>query len=332
MSNLIVSLSPHIHGNDSIKRNMYGVVIALLPALLVSFYYFGVGAAVVCITSVVSCVFFEWAINRYLLRNRNLSVLDGSAVITGLLLGFNLPSNIPVWIVVIGSLVAIGIGKMTFGGLGCNPFNPALVGRCFLLVSFPAQMTSWPVAGQQWHYMDAVTEATPLSIMKEAAKTGDATVLEKLPDSLSMILGNNGAAFGGGSIGEVCAFALLSGLAYMLWRNIITWHIPISILLTIFAFSGILHIVDSSYADPMTVLFSGGVMLGAIFMATDYVTSPMTHKGQIIYGVSIAVLTIVIRNWGAYPEGMSFAILVMNAFTPLINMYVRPKRFGENRK
>lgn len=332
MSNLIVSLSPHIHGNDSIKRNMYGAVIALLPALLVSFYYFGVGAAVVCITSVVSCVFFEWAINRYLLRNRNLSVLDGSAVITGLLLGFNSPSNIPVWIVVIGSLVAIGIGKMTFGGLGCNPFNPALVGRCFLLVSFPAQMTSWPVAGQQWHYMDAVTEATPLSIMKEAAKTGDATVLEKLPDSLSMILGNNGAAFGGGSIGEVCALALLAGLAYMLWRNIITWHIPISILLTIFAFSGILHIVDSSYADPMTVLFSGGVMLGAIFMATDYVTSPMTHKGQIIYGVSIAVLTIVIRNWGAYPEGMSFAILVMNAFTPLINMYVRPKRFGENRK
>lgn len=332
MSNLIVSLSPHIHGNDSIKRNMYGVVIALLPALLVSFYYFGVGAAVVCITSVVSCVFFEWAINRYLLRNRNLSVLDGSAVITGLLLAFNLPSNIPVWIVVIGSLVAIGIGKMTFGGLGCNPFNPALVGRCFLLVSFPAQMTSWPVVGQQWHYMDAVTEATPLSIMKEAAKTGDATVLEKLPDSLSMILGNNGAAFGGGSIGEVCALALLAGLAYMLWRNIITWHIPISILLTIFAFSGILHIVDSSYADPITVLFSGGVMLGAIFMATDYVTSPMTHKGQIIYGVSIAVLTIVIRNWGAYPEGMSFAILVMNAFTPLINMYVRPKRFGENRK
>ena len=332
MSNLIVSLSPHIHGNDSIKRNMYGVVIALFQALPVSFYYFGVGAAVVCITSVVSCVFFEWAINRYLLRNRNLSVLDGSAVITGLLLGFNLPSNIPVWIVVIGSLVAIGIGKMTFGGLGCNPFNPALVGRCFLLVSFPAQMTSWPVAGQQWHYMDAVTEATPLSIMKEAAKTGDATVLEKLPDSLSMILGNNGAAFGGGSIGEVCALALLAGLAYMLWRNIITWHIPISILLTIFVFSGILHIVDSSYADPMTVLFSGGVMLGAIFMATDYVTSPMTHKGQIIYGVSIAVLTIVIRNWGAYPEGMSFAILVMNAFTPLINMYVRPKRFGENRK
>ena len=332
MSNLIVSLSPHIHGNDSIKRNMYGVVIALLPTLLVSFYYFGVGAAVVCITSVVSCVFFEWAINRYLLRNRNLSVLDGSAVITGLLLGFNLPSNIPVWIVVIGSLVAIGIGKMTFGGLGCNPFNPALVGRCFLLVSFPAQMTSWPVAGQQWHYMDAVTEATPLSIMKEAAKTGDATVLEKLPDSLSMILGNNGAAFGGGSIGEECGLALLAGLAYMLWRNIITWHIPISILLTIFAFSGILHIVDSSYADPMTVLFSGGVMLGAIFMATDYVTSPMTHKGQIIYGVSIAVLTIVIRNWGAYPEGMSFAILVMNAFTPLINMYVRPERFGEIRK
>ena len=201
MSKLIVSLSPHIHGNDSIERNMYGVIIALLPALLVSFYYFGIGAAIVCLTSVVACVFFEWVINRYLLNNRNLSVLDGSAVITGLLLAFNLPSNIPVWIVIIGSLVAIGIGKMTFGGLGCNPFNPALVGRCFLLVSFPVQMTSWPVAGQQLRYMDAVTGATPLSLMKEAVRTGDASILEKMPDSLSLLLGSNGIGLGGGTIG-----------------------------------------------------------------------------------------------------------------------------------
>lgn len=332
MSKLIVSLSPHIHGNDSIERNMYGVIIALLPALLVSFYYFGIGAAIVCLTSVVACVFFEWVINRYLLNNRNLSVLDGSAVITGLLLAFNLPSNIPVWIVIIGSLVAIGIGKMTFGGLGCNPFNPALVGRCFLLVSFPVQMTSWPVAGQQLRYMDAVTGATPLSLMKEAVRTGDASILEKMPDSLSLLLGSNGIDFGGGTIGEVCALALLIGLVYMLWKKIITWHIPLSIIATILVFSGILHLAAPSYADPMTVLLSGGVMLGAIFMATDYVTSPMTHKGQIIYGISIGILTIVIRNWGSYPEGMSFAILIMNAFTPLINMYVRPKRFGEVRK
>ncbi len=332
MSKLIVSLSPHIHGNDSIERNMYGVIIALLPALLVSFYYFGIGAAIVCLTSVVACVFFEWVINRYLLNNRNLSVLDGSAVITGLLLAFNLPSNIPVWIVIIGSLVAIGIGKMTFGGLGCNPFNPALVGRCFLLVSFPVQMTSWPVAGQQLRYMDAVTGATPLSLMKEAVRTGDASILEKMPDSLSLLLGSNGIGLGGGTIGEVCALALLIGLVYMLWKKIITWHIPLSIMATILVFSGILHMAAPSYADPMTVLLSGGVMLGAIFMATDYVTSPMTHKGQIIYGISIGILTIVIRNWGSYPEGMSFAILIMNAFTPLINMYVRPKRFGEVRK
>ena len=332
MSKLIVSLSPHIHGNDSIERNMYGVIIALLPALLVSFYYFGIGAAIVCLTSVVACVFFEWVINRYLLNNRNLSVLDGSAVITGLLLAFNLPSNIPVWIVIIGSLVAIGIGKMTFGGLGCNPFNPALVGRCFLLVSFPVQMTSWPVAGQQLRYMDAVTGATPLSLMKEAVRTGDASILEKMPDSLSLLLGSNGIGLGGGTIGEVCALALLIGLVYMLWKKIITWHIPLSIMATILVFSGILHMAAPSYADPMTVLLSGGVMLGAIFMATDYVTSPMTHKGQIIYGISIGILTIVIRNWGSYPEGMSFAILIMNAFTPLINMYVRPKRFGDVRK
>lgn len=332
MSKLIVSLSPHIHGNDSIERNMYGVIIALLPALLVSFYNFGIGAAIVCLTSVVACVFFEWVINRYLLNNRNLSVLDGSAVITGLLLAFNLPSNIPVWIVIIGSLVAIGIGKMTFGGLGCNPFNPALVGRCFLLVSFPVQMTSWPVAGQQLRYMDAVTGATPLSLMKEAVRTGDASILEKMPDSLSLLLGSNGIGLGGGTIGEVCALALLIGLVYMLWKKIITWHIPLSIIATILVFSGILHLAAPSYADPMTVLLSGGVMLGAIFMATDYVTSPMTHKGQIIYGISIGILTIVIRNWGSYPEGMSFAILIMNAFTPLINMYVRPKRFGEVRK
>lgn len=332
MSKLIVSLSPHIHGNDSIERNMYGVIIALLPALLVSFYYFGIGAAIVCLTSVVACVFFEWVINRYLLNNRNLSVLDGSAVITGLLLAFNLPSNIPVWIVIIGSLVAIGIGKMTFGGLGCNPFNPALVGRCFLLVSFPVQMTSWPVAGQQLRYMDAVTGATPLSLMKEAVRTGDASILEKMPDSLSLLLGSNGIGLGGGTIGEVCALALLIGLVYMLWKKIITWHIPLSIMATILVFSGILYMAEPSYADPMTVLLSGGVMLGAIFMATDYVTSPMTHKGQIIYGISIGILTIVIRNWGSYPEGMSFAILIMNAFTPLINMYVRPKRFGEVRK
>lgn len=328
MSKLIVSLSPHAHGTDSVERNMYGVIIALLPALLVSFLYFGIGSVVVCASSVAACIFFEWAITKYIMKKEP-TLTDGSAILTGLLLGFNLPSNLPVWIIIIGALVAIGIGKMTFGGLGCNPFNPALVGRCFLLVSFPAQMTSWPVAGQLTSYVDAQTGATPLSIMKEAIKSGDPTVLDRLPDSVSLLLGNPGINHGAGTIGEICALALIIGLIYMLWKKIITWHIPVSILATVFVFCGLLHVANPIYANPVAELLTGGLMLGAIFMATDYVTSPMTHKGQIIYGIAIGALTVIIRNWGSYPEGMSFAILIMNAFTPLINAYVKPKRFGE---
>lgn len=321
---LIVSLSPHIHGRDSVQRNMYGVCIALIPALLTSLYFFGVGAAVVLATSVAACVFFEWAIAKYILRSNRLTVTDGSAVLTGLLLGFNLPSNLPVWIIIIGALVAIGVGKMTFGGLGCNPFNPALVGRVFLLVSFPVQMTTWPVPGQLSSYLDAETAATPLALMKEAVKSGDASVLDLLPDSIDLLVGQTG-----GCLGEVSALALLIGLAYMLARRIVTWHIPVSILLTVFVLSGLLHLYNPMYASPVTVLLTGGLMLGACFMATDYVTSPMTPKGQLIYGVAIGFLTVVIRTFGAYPEGMSFAILIMNAFTPLINTYCKPKRFGE---
>ena len=328
MSKLIVSLSPHAHGTDSVERNMYGVIIALLPALLVSFLYFGIGSVVVCASSVAACMFFEWAITKYIMKKEP-TLTDGSAILTGLLLGFNLPSNLPVWIIIIGALVAIGIGKMTFGGLGCNPFNPALVGRCFLLVSFPAQMTSWPVAGQLTSYVDAQTGATPLSIMKEAIKSGDPTVLDRLPDSVSLLLGNPGINHGAGTIGEICALALIIGLIYMLWKKIITWHIPVSILATVFVFCGLVHVANPIYANPIAELLTGGLMLGAIFMATDYVTSPMTHKGQIIYGIAIGALTVIIRNWGSYPEGMSFAILIMNAFTPLINAYVKPKRFGE---
>lgn len=327
MSNLIVSLSPHIHGGDCTKRNMYGVVFALIPALLVSFLYFGIGSAIVCLSSVAACMFFEWAIAKYIMK-REPTLSDGSAVITGLLLGMNLPSNLPVWIVIIGALVAIGIGKMTFGGLGCNLFNPALVGRCVLLVSFPVQMTSWPVAGQQFDYTDATTGATPLSLMKRAITSGDASVLDSMPDSLHLLLGNdmNGGA---GTIGEVCAIALLLGLAFMLWKRIITWHIPVSIIGSAFVFAALLHLCSPIYANPLSVVLTGGMMLGAIFMATDFTTSPMTRRGQVIYGIAIGLLTVIIRNWGAYPEGMSFAILIMNAFTPLINNYCKPKRFGE---
>ncbi len=324
---LIVSLSPHVHSGDSVQKNMYGVLIALIPALLVSLIYFGVGAAVVTLTSVVSCLFFEWAITKFILKREKTTILDGSAIITGVLLAFNVPSNLPVWIIVIGALVAIGIGKMTFGGLGCNPFNPALVGRVFLLISFPVQMTSWPKIGQVTSYLDAETGATPLALMKMAVH-GDASALEQLPSSFDLFIGATG-----GSLGEVSALALLIGLLYMLWKKIITWHIPVSILATVFVFSGLMHMANPTlYASPVVHLFTGGLMLGAIFMATDYVTSPMTHKGMIIYGVAIGFLTVVIRNFGAYPEGMSFAILIMNAFTPLINNYCKPKRFGEVKK
>ena len=286
-------------------------------------------------TSVLACVCFEWLIAKFILKRERTTITDGSAILTGLLLGFNLPSNLPIWIIIIGALVAIGIGKMTFGGLGNNPFNPALVGRCFLLVSFPAQMTSWPVAGQLGSYLDATTGATPLAIMKQAIKSGNPDVLGQLPDSFSLLLGNHtsqladGSLMGSGTAGEICAIALLIGLAYMLWKKIITWHIPVSIIGTVFVFSGLLHLASPVYANPVDVILAGGLMLGAIFMATDYVTSPMTAKGQIIYGVAIGFLTVVIRNWGSYPEGMSFAILIMNGFTPLINTYIKPKRFGE---
>ena len=286
----IISLSPHVHGGDTVQRNMYGVCLALVPAIVASLVFFGVGSAIVLATSVAACVFFEWAISKYILRSERLTIADGSAVLTGLLLGFNLPSNLPLWIIIIGALVAIGIGKLTFGGLGANPFNPALVGRVFLLISFPVQMTTWPVSGQMG-YVDVETGATPLALMKTAIKNGDASVLDQLPSSLDMLLGQTG-----GSLGEVSAIALLLGCCFMLWRKIITWHIPVSILLTVFLLAGLFHLIDPVYADPFQVILSGGLMLGACFMATDYVTSPMCARGQLIYGVAIGLLTIIIRN------------------------------------
>ena len=321
---LIVSLSPHVHGGDSVQKNMYGVLIALIPAFLVSLYFFGLGALIVTATSVAACLFFEWAIGKYLMKKPTTTICDGSAIITGVLLAFNLPSNLPIWIIILGALFAIGVGKMSFGGLGCNPFNPALAGRVFLLLSFPVQMTSWPVVGQLTAYTDATTGATPLALMKQAIY-GDTAALSQIPDALTLLIGQNG-----GCLGEVSALALLIGLVYMLWKKIITWHIPVSILVTVFVFSGIMYLVNPElYVSPVVQLLSGGLMLGAVFMATDYVTSPMSHKGMLIYGVCIGLLTVIIRLFGAYPEGMSFAILIMNAFTPLINTYVKPKRFGE---
>lgn len=321
---LTISLSPHVHGGDSVKKNMYGVCIALLPALLCSFYFFGIGAIAVTAVSVASCVFFEWAISKYLLKNPRPTITDGSAILTGILLAFNLPSNFPLWMVVIGALFAIGVVKMTFGGLGCNLFNPALAGRAFLLISFPVQMTTWPTPGQGFLTLDATTGATPLATMKLIAK-GEASMSDLSNSLTDMLIGNTG-----GCLGEVCAIAILLGLIYLLVKKIITWHIPVSILVTVAVFSGLMHLANpTTYVAPQYELLSGGLLLGAVFMATDYVTSPMTHKGQLIYGAAIGFLTMVIRTWGAYPEGMSFAILIMNAFTPLINNYCKPKRFGE---
>lgn len=327
MEKLIVSPSPHVHSGDSVKRNMYGVVFALIPALAASFWFFGIGAVIVTLTSVAACLLFEHLIQVYLLKKPT-SIGDGSAIITGLLLAMNLPSNFPVAIVIIGAAVAIGIGKMSFGGLGQNPFNPALVGRVFLLISFPVQMTSWPLPFvSRGSYIDAATGATPLSVLKEGLKGGTPLqdLLSELPSYGNMFMGVMG-----GSFGEVAAIALLMGFVYMLVRKIITWHIPVSIVAAVFIFSGILNISDpTQFAPPMFHVLTGGLLLSAIFMATDYSSSPMAVKGMWIYGVAIGVLTVLIRTFGSYPEGVSFAILIMNSFTPLINKYVKPKRFGE---
>lgn len=327
---LILSLSPHVHNGDSIEKNMYGVLIALIPAFLVSLFVFGLGALIVTLTSVAACLFFEWSITKYILK-RETTITDGSAILTGVLLAFNLPSNLPIWIIIIGTLVAIGIGKMTFGGLGCNPLNPALIGRVFLLISFPVQMTSWPQPCQWLSYVDVSSGATPLALMKAAITDHDPSLLQELPDAFGLLFGFSGESqLGAGSLGEISAIALLIGFAFLLWKKIISWHIPVSIFATVFVFSGLMNLYDpATYAAPWYHLFTGGLMLGAIFMATDYVTSPMTHKGMVIYGIGIGFLTFVIRLFGAYPEGMSFAILIMNVFTPLINTYCKPKRFGE---
>ena len=316
MSNrrLIVSGSPHIHTGSSVKSRMWGVVIALLPALAFSLYAFGIGALVVIAVSVLGCVMTEYLIQRYLIKGE-LTITNGSAVITGLLLAMNLPSNLPVWIVLIGCVVAIGLGKYAFGGLGQKIFNPAILGRVFLLISFPQQMTSWPLPMvNRASYLDATTGATILGKMK---------LNELVPDNVDLM----GAFMGqmGGSLGEMCGLAILLGGAYLLVRRIISWHIPVSIIATVALFSWCAGI------NPLVSILSGGVLLGAVFMATDYVTSPMTHKGMVLYGVMIGVITMIIRLWGAYPEGVSFAILIMNGFTPLINKYMRPRQFGERK-
>lgn len=325
---LTISPSPHVHTSDSVNKIMYRVILALLPALVWSVFMFGLDAVRVTLLSVAACVAFEYLIQRFIMKTEP-KITDGSAALTGILLAFNVPASIPGWIIIAGALVAIGVGKMSFGGLGSNPFNPALVGRVFLLISFPVQMTSWPVSLNQQAAVDALTTATPLALLKEGVKNGQpvSELMSGLPSGMDLLYGNMS-----GSLGEISALLLLLGFGYMLWKKVITWHIPVFLLGSIFVFQGILWLVNpEKFIEPVFHLLTGGAMLGAIYMATDMVTSPMSHRGQFIFALGIGVITILIRNFGAYPEGISFAILIMNGFTPLINAYVKPKRFGGTR-
>ncbi len=315
---LIVSPSPHVQSTQSTATIMRDVVIALLPALVVSTVVFGTGVLAVTALSVAACVLFEYLIQRFLVKG-SCTVGNLSAVVTGLLLAFNLPASIPWWIVVIGAFVAIAVAKMTFGGLGKNPFNPALVGRVFLLIAYPVQMTSFPapVSGA----LDALSGATPLAAVKHGAEAGIVPMQD-------LLLGNMP-----GSLGEVASLALVLGFVYLLWRKVITWHVPVTVLATMALFAFVVALSRGGDAAllwqfPLFHILAGGALLGSIFMATDYATSPMTVRGAVIYAVGIGAITMCIRLWGAYPEGMSFAILIMNSVTPLLNKYVKPTRFG----
>ncbi|MCC8035643.1 MAG: RnfABCDGE type electron transport complex subunit D [Rikenellaceae bacterium] len=319
---LIVGPSPHVHGSDTTQKLMRDVLIALAPALLVVTFIYGTRVLVVTGVSIAACVLIEFLIQRFMFGGKS-TIGDLSAIVTGVLLAFNLPVSIPIWMVVLGALVAIGVGKMTFGGLGRNPFNPALVGRVFLLLSFPAAMTTFPAPSAA---ADAMSGATPLTYVKEAMKGGDIKLSDLMPE-----ISYDNLLFGlhGGSLGEIAALALLLGFGYMLIRRVVTWHIPVAVLGSMALFSAILWWSDpETYVDPAFHLLTGGAILGAVFMATDYATSPMSKKGMVAYGIGIGIITILIRTWGAYPEGISFAILIMNATVPLINKYMRPRRFG----
>jgi len=301
---------------------MWNVVIAMFPALAVAIWTFGIPAATVTVISVAACLLTEWGITRFMLH-KPCTLANGSALITGILLAFNLPSILPWWMVIIGAIVAIGIGKMSFGGLGCNIWNPALVGRVFLLISFPAAMTTWPTdvpsafdgaTGATTHASTGATLLTHLNGASGTPAMSDYNFIDMATGHMN------------GSLGEVGGIAILIGLVFLLVTKTITWHIPVSMLASAAFFSWAFG------GNPLLDLFAGGLLLGAVFMATDYVTSPMTGKGQLIYGFMIGFITIIIRRFGAYPEGVSFAILLMNSFVPLINRYCRPTVFGEKER
>ena len=326
---LVVSSSPHVHSGASVERLMLDVLVALTPALLAALWFFRLDAARLTAVCVGSCLLTEWLCRKAMRRASTLS--DLSATVTGVLLAFNLPPALPSWMAVAGSVFAVAIAKQAYGGLGYNPFNPALAGRAFMLISFTGAMTTW--SPSPWiHKMavDATTSATPLGLAKEALKSGQAFPSfspSLLPD---FFLGNMN-----GCIGETSALALLLGAAYLLARKVITWHVPAAYLATVAAYAALLHAASPAASlPPLFHLLSGGLLLGACFMATDLSTTPVTRGGLLLFGAGCGVITMLIRTvkTGAYPEGVSFAILIMNAFTPLINRATRHRVFGTPKK
>ena len=318
---LYLSSSPHVHSGQTTDRVMLDVFISLVPAALVSIYFFGLSALMVLLVCVAGSLLAEYLCQKGM--GRPVTIADGSAAVTGILLALNLPPSSPWWLALVGVLAAIVISKQIYGGLGYNPFNPALVGRVVLLISFPVHMTAWTTPSPIGSGIDAVSTATPLGEWKTAVMlTG------KLPEAAA----GYGDYFTGnmsGSLGEVSALALLIGAAYLFWRKILTWHIPATYIGSVVLFSGIFWMIDPArYPDPLFHLLTGGLILGAFFMATDMVTSPVTGVGMVVFGVGCGLITVLIRLFGGYPEGVSFAILLMNAATPLIDRYTRPKKFG----
>jgi len=320
---LIVSVSPHVKGEETVSRIMWSVNLALLPASLMSLYYFGPRALFVIALCVGTAVLSEHLFQKAL--KKEVTVSDGSAFLTGLLLGMNLPPTLPFYIPIVGSFVAVVITKQLFGGLGYNIFNPALIGRAFLLISWPRAMTTWAEPVAAFVRLDAKTTATPLGILKEE---GMGKLMEVFEDKtnlyIQLLIGNRA-----GSLGETSVIALLLGGLFLLYRGYITWHIPFSFLGTVAIIAWIFGGKGALFTgDPLLHLLSGGLMLGAFFMATDYVTSPSVRKGQIIFGVGCGAITMLIRLKGGYPEGVMFSILLMNCFAPLIDRNVKPQVFG----
>ena len=322
----LVSSSPHLHDGQSIGGIMRLVIYALLPATLLSIYVFGLSALRVIVLGVASAVLFEMLSQR--IMKRPVRIGDWSAVLTGLLLALNLPSTSPWWLVVVGSFFAIVIAKQIYGGLGYNPFNPALVGRVVLLISFPVQMTARWVTPSKWG-MEAVTTATPLGRIRESLMSQGSVDLHLTQQEwLDLLIGNRA-----GCLGEVSVILLLAGGIFLIAKKVISWHTPVAFIGMVWILTGVFHLIDPTrYADPSFHVITGGLFIGALFMATDYVTSPITGRGMLIFGAGCGLITVVIRLFGAYPEGVSFAILLMNAATPLIDRYTRPAVFGAQKR